>query len=90
MILDNIPYKGFIFIGLIKVGDEPKVIEYNVRMGDPETEVVIPRINNDLVTIFKALIGNLDKIELDINSQSAATIMAVSKDIQKIMKSKSY
>ena len=80
MRLDNIPYKGFIFIGLIKVGDEPKVIEYNVRMGDPETEVVIPRINNDLVTIFKALIeGNLDKIELDINSQSAATIMAVSK-----------
>ena len=80
MRLDNIPYKGFIFIGLIKVGDEPKVIEYNVRMGDPETEVVIPRINNDLVTIFKALNeGNLDKIELDINSQSAATIMAVSK-----------
>ena len=80
MKLDNIPYKGFIFIGLIKVGDEPKVIEYNVRMGDPETEVVIPRINNDLVTIFKALNeGNLDKIELDINSQSAATIMAVSK-----------
>ena len=78
--LDNIPYKGFIFIGLIKVGDEPKVIEYNVRMGDPETEVVIPRINNDLVTIFKALNeGNLDKIELDINSKSAATIMAVSK-----------
>ena len=80
MKLDNIPYKGFIFIGLIKVGDEPKVIEYNVRMGDPETEVVIPRINNDLGTIFKALNeGNLDKIELDINSQSAATIMAVSK-----------
>ena len=80
MRLDNIPYKGFIFIGLIKVGDEPKVIEYNVRMGDPETEVVIPRINNDLVTIFKALNeGNLDKIELDINSKSAATIMAVSK-----------
>jgi len=80
MRLDNIPYKGFIFIGLIKVGDEPKVIEYNVRMGDPETEVVIPRINNDLVTIFKALNEeNLDKIELDINSQSAATIMAVSK-----------
>ena len=80
MRLDNIPYKGFIFIGLIKVGDEPKVIEYNVRMGDPETEVVIPRINNDLVKIFKALNeGTLDKIELDINSQSAATIMAVSK-----------
>ena len=80
MKLDNITYKGFIFIGLIKVGDEPKVIEYNVRMGDPETEVIIPRINNDLGIIFKALNeGNLDKIELDINSQSAATIMAVSK-----------
>ena len=80
MRLDNIPYKGFIFIGLIKVGEEPKVIEYNVRMGDPETEVVIPRINNDLVTIFKALNeGKLDKIKLDINSQSAATIVAVSK-----------
>ena len=77
---DNITYKGFIFIGLIKVGDEPKVIEYNVRMGDPETEVVIPRINNDLVTIFKAVNeGNLDKIVLDIDSKSAATIMAVSK-----------
>ena len=80
MRLDKIPYKGFIFIGLIKVGDEPKVIEYNVRMGDPESEVVIPRINNDLGIIFKALNeGNLDKIKLDINSKSVATIMAVSK-----------
>jgi phosphoribosylamine--glycine ligase len=52
---DNLPYKGFVFIGLIKVGDDPKVIEYNVRMGDPETEVVLPRLKTDLVEIFKAI-----------------------------------
>ena len=52
---DNLPYKGFVFIGLIKVGDDPKVIEYNVRMGDPETEVVLPRLKTDLVEIFQAI-----------------------------------
>ena len=77
---DNINYKGFIFIGLIKVGDNPFVIEYNVRLGDPETEVIIPRIENDLVEVFKAATdGTLDKIKLQITSKSAATVMLVSK-----------
>ena len=77
---DDINYKGFIFIGLIKVGDNPFVIEYNVRLGDPETEVIIPRIENDLVEVFKAAnCGDLDKIKLQITPKSAATVMLVSK-----------
>lgn len=76
---DNLPYKGFIFIGLIKVGDDPKVIEYNVRMGDPETEVVLPRLKNDLVAMFKAITNQtLDKIELEIDDRAATTVMMVS------------
>lgn len=76
---DNLPYKGFVFIGLIKVGDDPKVIEYNVRMGDPETEVVLPRLKNDLVEIFKAISEErLNEIELEIDKRSAATVMLVS------------
>jgi len=76
---DKYPYKGFIFIGLIKVGNDPKVIEYNVRMGDPETEVVIPRIKNDLVEVLTATASQkLDKIELQIDERAAVTLMAVS------------
>lgn len=76
---DNLPYKGFVFIGLIKVGEEPFVIEYNVRMGDPETEVVIPRLKNDIVALFKAVSNQtLNKVELEIDSRTAATVMLVS------------
>ena len=76
---DNLPYKGFVFIGLIKVGDDPFVIEYNVRMGDPETEVVLPRLKNDLVELFKAVSkGNLNTIDIVIDDRTATTVMLVS------------
>lgn len=76
---DNLPYKGFVFIGLIKVGNDPKVIEYNVRMGDPETEVVLPRLKNDLVEIFQAISNQtLDKIKIEIDQRAATTVMLVS------------
>ena len=76
---DNLAYQGFIFIGLIKVNGEPKVIEYNVRMGDPETEVVIPRIKNDLISLFESIENKtLSKIKLEIDPRSASTVMSVS------------
>ena len=78
LIKDNIDYTGFIFFGLIKVGDKPYVIEYNCRMGDPETESVIPRIENDLVELFIACADKkLNNYKLAISPKSAATIMIV-------------
>ena len=76
---DNISYQGFLFIGLIKVGDEPKVIEYNVRMGDPETQVVLPLLLNDLGVLFSAVANKTLKEEkIEIAKKSAVTVVAVS------------
>jgi phosphoribosylamine--glycine ligase len=76
---EAIPYTGFIFFGLISVNDEPYVIEYNCRLGDPETEVVIPRLSSDLVGLcLSAAKGELQHAELKVDPRTAATIMAVS------------
>ncbi|EPH10988.1 phosphoribosylamine-glycine ligase [Myroides odoratimimus CCUG 12700] len=76
---DNLDFKGFVFIGLIKVGDDPFVIEYNVRMGDPETEVVMPRVKTDLVDLFEAVANEtLDTVEIELDERTATTVMLVS------------
>lgn len=75
---DNIDYKGFVFIGLMNVDGDPYVIEYNVRMGDPETQVVLPRINTDLVDLMEATSdGKLEDIQLDIDDKTASTVVMV-------------
>ena len=77
--IDQLAYRGFVFIGLIVVNNEPMVIEYNVRMGDPETEAVLPRVNTDLMEIFVAIKDQtLNQIEIEISPDTATTVVLVS------------
>ncbi len=76
---EGIPYSGFLFIGLMNVNGDPYVIEYNVRLGDPETEAILPRIKSDLFELFKALHDHeLGQFQLEIDPRSATTIFLVS------------
>ena len=80
LVEEDIDYKGFIFIGLMVENGNPKVIEYNVRMGDPETEVVIPRIKSDLLNLFRGIgNGSFSEIDFNISEEVATTVMLVSR-----------
>jgi phosphoribosylamine--glycine ligase len=76
---DNIPFNGFVFIGLIKVGSDPYVVEYNCRLGDPESEVILPLLKSDLLHLFDSLgSGLLSEYDLQIEDKTAATVMLTS------------
>ena len=76
---DNIPFKGFLFIGLMNDNGKPSVVEYNVRMGDPETEVVIPRIKSDFLELLISVSkGKLSESKIEFDERVAATVMMVS------------
>lgn len=79
LISEGIDYRGFVFFGLIKVGDEPMTIEYNARMGDPETEAVLPRIKNDWLDLFmKVPEQKLNEVELELDQRTALTLVMAS------------
>lgn len=87
LVEEDIDYKGFIFIGLMVDNGNPKVIEYNVRMGDPETEVVIPRIKSDLLNLFRGIgNGSFSEIDFNISEEVAATVMLVSSGYPEVYK----